>query len=82
MTTLSRSEPLDVETARAVCAIFLAALFTTRTVRNFGGPFLRELRGEKKKVVRTSKLDLFTFRHFVSKELTGVDGRRLKTKTQ
>lgn len=52
---LSRGEPVDVETARAACAIFLAALFATRTVRNLGGPFLKELRGEKKRVIRSSE---------------------------
>ncbi|KAH8114165.1 hypothetical protein DFH11DRAFT_252848 [Phellopilus nigrolimitatus] len=61
------AEALSSETARAACAVFLAGLFATRTVRNFGGPFLKELRGEKKKVIR-SKVD--------GRRLT------LKTKTQ
>ncbi|EJD06260.1 uncharacterized protein FOMMEDRAFT_119826 [Fomitiporia mediterranea MF3/22] len=53
---LHRGEALDAETARAACAIFLTILFTTRTVRNMGGSFMKELRGEKKRVIR-SKVD-------------------------
>ncbi|KAI5117117.1 hypothetical protein M0805_003669 [Coniferiporia weirii] len=52
----SGAEPVDADTARAACAILLASLFVTRSVRNFGGSFLREIRGDKKRVIR-SKVD-------------------------
>ena len=35
-TFTARAEPLDPETARAACAVLLAALFAVRTLRNFG----------------------------------------------
>ncbi|KLO15445.1 hypothetical protein SCHPADRAFT_938684 [Schizopora paradoxa] len=53
---LVAAEALEPETARAACAVFLATLFVTRTVRNFGGAYMKELRGEKKKVMR-SRID-------------------------
>lgn len=36
-TFAARADPLDPETARAACAVLLAVLFATRTLRNFGG---------------------------------------------
>lgn len=39
--------PLDPDTARAICAVILATLFSTRAVRNFGG--VKE-EAEKKKI--------------------------------
>lgn len=58
---LARGEALDPETARAACAILLTGLFVGRTVRNLGGPFLKELRGEKKRVIRSSECPLMIF---------------------
>lgn len=49
------SQAVDPETARAACAIFLTTLFVTRTVRNFGGQYVKDLRGEKRKVIRASR---------------------------
>lgn len=49
------SQAIDPETARAACAIFLTILFVTRTVRNFGGQYVKDMRGEKRKVIRASK---------------------------
>ena len=52
------AEALNAETARAACAVFLTTLFVTRTVRNMGADYLRELRGggaEKKRVMRSSE---------------------------
>ena len=54
----SGPQPLDTESARAACAVFLMSLFVTRTVRNLGGAYLKELKGvtgEKKKVMRSSE---------------------------
>ncbi len=39
--------PLHTETARAVCAVILATMFTTRAVRNFGGDGFASDRKEK-----------------------------------
>ena len=49
------AQAIDPETARAACAVFLTTLFVTRTVRNFGGQYLKELRGERRRVIRASK---------------------------
>jgi hypothetical protein len=49
------AEPLDHESARAICAVFLTTLFVTRTVRTFGPDFIKSLKVEKKKVMRNSK---------------------------
>lgn len=32
----SKVDPMDAESARALCALILAALFSTRTAKNFG----------------------------------------------
>ena len=70
LSALSRGEALDPETARAVCAIFLAVLFAGRTMRNMGGPYLKSLRGEKKRVIRSSTCSSYAPSHFI--ELTSA----------
>ena len=42
--------PVDTETARALCAAVLAALFSARTVKNFGGAYLGAGKPEEEKV--------------------------------
>ena len=41
---------LDAETARAVCALVLAVMFSTRATRNFGGSEQKEKEVTKEKV--------------------------------
>ncbi|TDL20151.1 hypothetical protein BD410DRAFT_791234 [Rickenella mellea] len=50
---------VDRETARAACAILLMGLFITRTMKNFGGDYVREMfaGGFSKKVIIRSKVD-------------------------
>ena len=47
--------PLSHEDARAICAILLGVMFAARTVRNFGPEFIKSWKGEKKRVMRSSK---------------------------
>lgn len=80
-------EPLDHDTARAVCAVFLTTLFVTRTVRNFGQDFHKSLNAGKKKVMRNSESICSSREHDkLFTPPTGIDGRRYnaagKAKTQ
>jgi len=47
------TEALDAETARSACAVALATLFVSRTVKNFGPGFLKQLKTGRKKVIRS-----------------------------
>ena len=47
--------PVDAETARALCAALLAALFSARTVKNFGGAYLGAEKPEEKVEVGASE---------------------------
>ena len=48
--------PLHTETARAVCAVILATMFTTRAVKNFSGDvFPSEREGEERENLKEKK---------------------------
>ncbi len=58
----AQANPLDPETARAVCAVVLMCLFVTRTVKTFGGAYLKDMnKGNEKPVLKSS---LSSFIHF------------------
>ncbi|TDL13363.1 hypothetical protein BD410DRAFT_779251 [Rickenella mellea] len=51
-------QAVERETARAACALLLMGLFITRTMKNFGGDFVREMfAGGSSKVIMRSKVD-------------------------
>ena len=47
--SVDKVAPLDPETARAICAMILAAMFSTRVVKNFGGLNETEKKPNKEK---------------------------------
>ena len=47
--------PLQAETARAVCAVILVTMFTTRAVKNFGGNGFASEKTETKESLKEKK---------------------------